>query len=179
MTWRRYLVVANQTLDSPELERCLTEAIAGTPRTWLHFVVPATRVEERFTWTAGTARAAAARHLQQALRRWDRFGARVSGEVGDEDPLLAARDALRQAAYDTVVISTLASGVSAWLRRGLVRRLREDLGPAVPVIHVQTARQTGSAAPARPGPRARPKAEVRTHAGDEPPPPGPAPAQPP
>jgi hypothetical protein len=141
-----YLLIANQTADGPELRRWARNAVARSrTRCRFHLVVPATRVERRFTWTAGESRAAARRHLEQGMANLADLGAVVTGEVGDESPLLAAGDALREHAVDTVVVSTLPVGRSRWLRADLVSRLRRYA--TVPVVPVACpAELVGSAA---------------------------------
>ena len=57
-----------------------------------------------------------------------------SGEVGDGDPLNAVKDAVAAQGIDEIIISTLPSESSGWLRRDLPERLREETG--LPVEHV-------------------------------------------
>jgi hypothetical protein len=56
------------------------------------------------------------------------------GEVGDEDPFLAATDAVAAENIDEVIVSTLPAATSGWMKRDLPERLRESTG--VPVEHV-------------------------------------------
>jgi hypothetical protein len=129
-----YLLVANQTLDSPALRDWVARA-ANSGNCRFHVVVPATRVEHRFTWTEGEARAVARRRLDEALLDFSALGVSVEGEVGDENPILAVGDALRQWHYDAIVISTLPAGASRWLKLDVVSRLRRET--TIPVIHVE------------------------------------------
>jgi hypothetical protein len=129
-----YLLIANQTLDSPALHEWMARA-AGSGNCRFHVVVPATRVEHRFTWTEGEARALARRRLDDALLHFSALGVAVEGEVGDENPVLAATDAMRQWRYDAIVVSTLPSGASRWLKLDVVSRLRRETN--LPVIHVE------------------------------------------
>lgn len=46
---RSYLVVGNQTLDSPELEAVIVDRMATGPATF-HIVVPATPIQSGLTW---------------------------------------------------------------------------------------------------------------------------------
>jgi hypothetical protein len=129
-----YLLIANQTLDSPALHDWVARAVdSGNCR--FHVVVPASRVEHRFTWTEGEALALARRRLDDALLDFSALGVAVEGEVGDENPVLAAADAMRQWRYDAIVVSTLPSGASRWLKLDVVSRLRRETN--LPVIHVE------------------------------------------
>jgi hypothetical protein len=56
------------------------------------------------------------------------------GEVGDEDPFLAAMDAAHAERIDEIIVSTLPAATSGWLKRDLPERLRETTG--LPVEHV-------------------------------------------
>ena len=42
----------------------------------------------------------------------------VSGHVGDRDPIVAVHEAWDPTQYDEVVVSTLPTGSSRWLRSG-------------------------------------------------------------
>ena len=136
----RYLLIANQTLDSRALWEWASRTVAEADVCHFFVVVPATRIEKRFTWTEGEAHAAARRRLERMIRRLAELGAIVEGDVGDENPFVAAVDALRQDRYDEVVVSTLPVGVSAWLRLDVVRRLRREVG--IPVLHVEARQPT-------------------------------------
>ena len=58
----------------------------------------------------------------------------ASGELGDEDPYTATLDAIDEYKPDEVIISTLPSSSSGWLRRDLIERIQDATG--VPVTHV-------------------------------------------
>lgn len=60
-------------------------------------------------------------------------GRRVDGIVGDSDPLVAVRDALRASHFDEAIVSTLPARVSHWLRRDLPHRV-EELGLPVTTV---------------------------------------------
>jgi hypothetical protein len=60
--------------------------------------------------------------------------AKVSGRVGDPDPVVAAMDVWDPMEFDEIVVSTLPTGASRWLGLDLPRRLEKLTG--VPVRHV-------------------------------------------
>ncbi|HSK95212.1 MAG TPA: hypothetical protein VK891_01225 [Euzebyales bacterium] len=131
-----YLVVANQTLGGPELLDELRRRVADGPCRF-HVVVPA-NAAEGWTHTIDEARAVARRRLDAAIERYGDLGAEVDGQVGDERPLDAMRDALRRWPCDEVILSTLPAGASRWLKMDLVSRASRAL--PIPVTHVEAAR---------------------------------------
>ena len=65
---RRYLVVAHQTLSSPELVEALMSRAKSDEATF-HLLVPIYHAESGLTWTEGHDRGIALRHLDEALAR--------------------------------------------------------------------------------------------------------------
>lgn len=52
------------------------------------------------------------------------LGVEVEGEVGDGNPRLAIGDAIRdRGPFDEIILSTLSSGLSKWLRLDLPHRV--------------------------------------------------------
>jgi len=138
---RSYLVVGNQTLDSPELGAAIAERMATGPAAF-HIVVPATPVQRGLTWDEDEAQAAAQARLDEALARLRSSGASVSGEIGHRDPVVATEDALRGREVDEVLLSTLPPGVSRWLGQDAPSRLKGSV--LVPVTVVTTQRESAS-----------------------------------
>jgi len=137
---RSYLVVGNQTLDSPELAEAIRERVANEPTAAFYLVVPATQAGGgRLTWDEDQARAAAEERLTTTLNRLHQTGVVASGEVGCEDPIQATRDALRHREVDEVVLSTLPPGISRWLGQDIPSKLKGSID--VPVAVVTTQRQ--------------------------------------
>jgi GABA permease len=136
---RSYLVVGNQTLDSPELEAAIAERMAAGPAEF-HVVVPATPIQRGLTWDEDEARATAEQRLADALERFRAAGAAVTGEVGHRDPVEATEDALRGREVDEVLLSTLPPGISRWLGQDVPTRLKGSV--LVPVTVVTTQRQS-------------------------------------
>ncbi|HYL51922.1 MAG TPA: hypothetical protein VEZ15_08135, partial [Acidimicrobiia bacterium] len=130
---RRYLIVANRTLTGPHLVAEAETRCALGPCEF-HVVVPQHRSGEGIVWTEGHAHAHARAHLEHALEHLRDAGLDVTGEIGDESPLLAVGDVLRRQAFDEVIVSTLPPGASRWLKLDLPNRLRHAY--AIPVTHV-------------------------------------------
>ena len=138
-----YLVVGNQTLDSPELAEAIRERVAKEPSTF-HLVVPATPAGGgRLTWDEDEARAAAQERLTATMNRLHAIGLEVSGEVGVQDPIQATRDALRGREIDEVILSTLPPGISRWLGQDVPSKLKGSI--EVPVAVVTTQKQPTAA----------------------------------
>jgi pentose-5-phosphate-3-epimerase len=130
---RRVLVIANRTLAGAHLVRAIRDRLAEGP-CHVHVLVPATPDPDAWTQTEGHAIATATARLDQAIERIRDLGAEVSGAVGDERPLDAARDVLSDQSFDEVIVSTLPPGVSRWLGMDVVSRLERLTD--VPVAHI-------------------------------------------
>jgi hypothetical protein len=133
---RSYLIVANQTLTSESLRDAITARLADGPiRT--HVVVPLSPVGGRLTWDEQESRALAQARHDEVLTRLREMGAEADGEVGDRDPVMAVRDALRGREIDEVIVSTLPKGLSRWLGEDLPSRLRDSVQVPVTVVTQQ------------------------------------------
>ena len=133
------LVVANRTVDSPELLDALRLRAESGP---IHVTMLAP--------SAYAERAQAQRPPASAPRRTSRRPASSrEAMLGDADPIVAVQEAWDPGRYDEVVVSTLAAGSSQWLQidlpapRGQAHRL-----PGAP--------RRGARAPARAGAPAAP-----------------------
>jgi cell pole-organizing protein PopZ len=130
---RRYLVVANQTLGGEHLAEKVRACLAVGPSRF-HILVPATQPNDHAVWTEGEAQAIATRRLERALARFRELGAEAEGEIGDEAPLQAIADAVRERDFDEIILSTLPPGLSRWLRQDLPHRVERTF--EVTVSHV-------------------------------------------
>jgi hypothetical protein len=138
---RTHLIIANQTLAGDALLREVGERIDAGPARF-HVVVPATPPPHgvtAMTWDEEATWRAASERLETILTWLRGRGAEADGEIGDRDPVAAARDALRRRPVDEIILSTLPPGTSRWLRQDVVSRLRAAV--AVPVTVVTPASQ--------------------------------------
>jgi hypothetical protein len=135
---RSYMVVGNQTLDSPELAEAIRDRMTAEPSTF-YLVVPATPIPHGFTWDEDEARTAATERLKATVDRLRASGATVSGEIGSANPIQAVQDALRRREVDEVILSTLPPGISRWLGQDVPSRLKGSIH--IPVAVVTTQRQ--------------------------------------
>lgn len=130
---KRVLIVANRTLCGEHLMDEVRKQMSDGECEF-HVVVPATHPGGG-TWTEGGAQAAARERLDEVIPRLEALGAKVSGEVGDPNPVLAVNDAVIANRYDEMIVSTLPPGASTWLHADAVHRLRRRF-PNVPITHV-------------------------------------------
>jgi cell pole-organizing protein PopZ len=148
---RRYLIVANQTLDTEELSRAVeARSAAGPAEFWV--LVPATPVTDLarpaflpsmggvpvpVRSTVEESRALARSRLDDALARLRAAGVTADGEVGDPDAFRAIEQALATRQFDEIVVSTLPARLSRWLHQDLPSRVERTFH--VPVTHVGSA----------------------------------------
>ena len=133
------LIVANQTLPSEALATEVMSRIASGARDF-HIVVPATPPPgSGFTWDEDAARTAAEERLAAFRERLTDQGVTAEGEIGDRDPVAAVRDAARGRDVSEVILSTLPSGASRWLRQDVPSRMRGAIQVPVTVVQEQPA----------------------------------------
>lgn len=134
----RYLVIAHQTAASPDLRGFVREVAARDPEAVFTLLVPATPPSDMLTWTDGIAATVAQETGDKARERFEADGVHVDEViVGDANPVYAVADAFNQDTWDEVIVSTLAIGVSRWLKQDVVSRLEREV--AVPVTHIAAA----------------------------------------
>ncbi len=135
----RYLVVANQTLDSDELAAIVRERTAeGPAEFWL--VVPATPVKDLASNAVPVpmpvmggistlpappeeARRLAQLKLDAAVRKLTAAGGTVNGAVADPDPVRAVAETVSNREFDEIIVFTLPARLSRWLHQDLPHRL--------------------------------------------------------
>ena len=130
---KHILVVANQTIGGAKLLELVRER-AKEPDTSFTLVVPMTRPRSGYVIYEDAVRDSAQVRLDLALSYLRSEDIVASGELGDEDPYTATLDALREYEPDEVIISTLPSSSSGWLRRDLIERIQDST--SAPVTHV-------------------------------------------
>lgn len=89
----------------------------------------------------GPMREAEAR-LRTSLTELRRFGLQATGSVGDPDPVQAARDALREAPADQVLIFE-RDGKARWFEDELFERAREQLEPPLRLVMLEVGEGGG------------------------------------
>ena len=131
------LVVANRTVDSPELLDALRLRAESGP---IHvtMLAPSTYAE----------RAEVQRRMERAAAHLEAAGVDSEAMVGDADPIVAVQEAWDPGRYDEVVVSTLAVGASRWLQIDLPHRVAKLTDCQVRHVSVPERRS----APARPQP---------------------------
>jgi hypothetical protein len=141
-TPRRILVVANQTACGDDLLEVIESRLRDGPCRFT-LLVPATPPAEHATWTEGEGKSLAKRRMTEALERFRDLGADdAEGVVGDPHPVQAIDDVLLDHEFDEIILSTLPSGVSRWLRLDLPRRVEQKFGLPVTTV-IATRELTG------------------------------------
>ncbi len=132
---RTILVIANQTLGGAKLLEKVKEKVDAADGD-ARVVIAVPRVAPRhgnIIYDDAVFGAAQVRiDLARSFLR--EAGINAVGEVGDPDPYTATMDAIGEHRPDEVVVSTLPTTSSGWLRRDLVERIRDASG--LPVEHV-------------------------------------------
>jgi len=133
----RVLVVANRTAATATLIEAVRERAA---RDWCAFtlLVPASgHGLHRLVDPEDTGSEEAQATIELALPLLEEAGgAPVEGLIGDHDPLNAIHDAVNLRGFDEVIVSTLPTRVSRWLRLDLPHKVAA-LGMPVTTVTAQ------------------------------------------
>lgn len=142
----QYLIVANQTLGGAALEREVQQRISGG-ESHFHVVVPATATHHKSAdWAGGfadesaetdKAHEVAEQRLSKMLDKLKQLGAEADGEVGDPDPQTAVKDVLRDHSFDEVIVSTLPTGLSGWLKADVPSQIAAATGSLVTTVEAK------------------------------------------
>ena len=137
---RRYLVVANQTLQAAELREELRHRVSAGPCSFF-VLVPDTNAAQYDAVAAGgvlprpgmwwwathyarpatdeEATAQARQRLSLMLAGLAEMGVTVEGDLGSSSPLEAMDKVLADHQFDEIIVATLPRRVSRWLRSDL------------------------------------------------------------
>ncbi len=120
MAWTtKLLVIANRTVDSPELLDAL-RARAAEGAIQVTLVAP-----------ADTERSQTERRLASAVESLQADGIPVEGMVGHCEPIVAVQEVWDPRRFDEVIVATLPTGVSRWMTFELPRRVERLTGARV------------------------------------------------
>jgi len=130
----RVLVVAHKTAATQPLLEAVRERAARGPSAFTLLVPNSAhglhKVVDAEDQGAGEAQGV----LEQALPKLgEAAGAPVEGIVGDPDPMAAVQDAINLRGFDEIIISTLPTRVSRWLKLDLPSKVS---GMGLPVTTV-------------------------------------------
>jgi len=156
---RRYLVVANQTLQRAELRDELRKRIEAGPCSFL-LLVPNTKAEDypdpqatagalqpSMAWwmtnyrgpaTDEEASTQARQRLNQMLTDLGGLGVPVEGDLGSAQPMEAMEKVFVDHQFDEIIMATLPQHVSRWLGADLPRRAERRF--KLPVTTIVTKR---------------------------------------
>ena len=152
---RRYLVVANQTLQAAGLREALRNRISAGPCAFF-VIVPDTKATEydavatggvlpqpgMWWWATYYARPAtdkeataqARQRLSLILAGLASLGAPVEGDLGSSSPLEAMEKLLADHQFDEIIVATLPRRISRWLRADLPHQAERRFGLPVTTI---------------------------------------------
>jgi hypothetical protein len=133
----RLLLVANRTCPCPALPDQVIEHV-GDRRVEVRVLAPALN-SRLAAWVSDidSAVRAAEERMRATIEELRSHGLKVTGEVGDANPLAAIADALHWFSADEIMISTWPAGSSHWIEKDLPRRAAERSG--VPIKHLISA----------------------------------------
>lgn len=145
MRTQKILLVANRTAAESNVVAVLRDRASRAPIE-VTLLVPTTPSRTGLTWDETTCRSDARQRMNAAVANLRRLGISATPVLGDFSPLEAIRDEMRRCSYDEIVISTLPTRTSRWLRMDLPTRVGREF--AVPVTLVQAQSDPDWLAPA-------------------------------
>jgi hypothetical protein len=135
---RHVLVVANQTVGGRELIETLERRASESPHRFT-VISPQSGSDDN-------AAGAADKRLEATVRELRQAGLAVAGYVTHPDPLTSIMNAHQYDKADEIIISTLPTYKSKWLKGDLINSVKRDTG--LPVEHVIGDPEAGSDRPA-------------------------------
>jgi hypothetical protein len=136
----RILVVANRTAATPGLIAAVRERAEKGPATFTLLVPNSAHGLHRLVDPEDQGKSEAEQTLEHAIPLLEEaVGGPVEGLVGDPEPLAAIQDAIHLHGFDEIIISTLPTRVSKWLKLDLPHKAA---GLGLPVTTVTAAEVT-------------------------------------
>jgi hypothetical protein len=141
----RVLIVANRTAATPALQLAVAERAAAGPAIFTLLVPNAAHGLHRVVDPEDTDRAEAGATLELALPLLEEAaGGPVESLIGDPEPLAAIQDAVNLHGFDEIIISTLPTRVSRWLKLDLPSKVK---GLGLPVTTITAKGRSEAAIP--------------------------------
>jgi hypothetical protein len=138
----RVLVVANRTAATPALIEAVRARAAKGPARFTLLVPNPARGLHRVMDPEDQSRDEAEQTLELAIPLLEQAaGAEVEGMIGDPEPLAAIQDAINMRGFDEIIISTLPTRVSRWLKLDLPSKAA---GLGLPVTTVTASGRAGA-----------------------------------
>ena len=144
---RTVLIVANQTIGGDDLSAAIAERVASGPCAF-HLLVPIPPTPSAAI-AAGLAavesaasvivdlpdqKVVAAERLESGLQWLRTHGATAHGEVGCTDTFAAVTAVVQRGGIDEILVSTLPSRLSRWLKQDLPHKLEKAVTIPVSVV---------------------------------------------
>ena len=138
----RVLVVANKTAATPALQDAVRERAAKGPCEFTLLVPNTAHGLHKVVDPEDQSQSEAETTLELALPLLeDVAGGPVDGMIGVPEPLAAVQDAVNLHGFDEIIISTLPTRVSKWLRLDLPHKVA---GLGLPVTTVTARSREGA-----------------------------------
>jgi hypothetical protein len=136
-TSARVLVVAHKTAATPALQDAVRERAARGPAEFTLLVPNSAHGLHKVMDPEETEAGEANQVLELALPLLEQAaGSHVEGMIGDPNPLDAIQDAVNLHGFDEIIISTLPTRVSKWLKLDLPSKIG-GLGLPVTTVTAQ------------------------------------------
>ena len=144
---RTVLIVANQTIGGRDLSAAVSERLGGGDCAF-HLVVPVPPTPPSVI-AAGLAaiesaapamidvpdqRIVAAERLEAGMEWLRSLGATATGEVGSTDAVATVSAVVERDPIDEIIVSTLPSRLSRWLKQDLPRKLERAVSVPITVV---------------------------------------------
>jgi hypothetical protein len=121
----RVLIVANKTAATPALLQAVRDRAAKGPSLFTLLVPNVAHGLDRVVNPSDHDKEEAEHVLELALPLIEEAaGGPVEGMIGDPEPLAAIEDAVNLGRFDEIILSTLPTRVSRWLRLDLPSKVK-------------------------------------------------------